>query len=91
MANEISLLVKELEDKGLRGVKDLNSHNSQDNMSKKSKILPIDNKEEIKEKIQEKQQEVDKEKVEKKLESMDNAPEEFPEFEIGFDPFQEQR
>jgi pyruvate,water dikinase len=88
MARDISLFVQELESKGFK-----NKQDNQNNMAK-SKILPVDNLEEVKEKVDEKKQELDKKKVDNKLEEMDSESkveqEEFPEFEIGFDPFQQQ-
>jgi pyruvate,water dikinase len=88
-AHDISLLIENLE-------KNINPNSSQNNMAKKenkAKILPIDDKKEIEKKVQEKKQEVDKSKVDKKLDSMqeNQTTEEFPEFEISFDPFQEQK
>jgi len=93
MAHDISAFVAELE----KNFKNYGNNSNQNNMEKKSKILPIDDTSGIREKIKEKKQEIEKEKMEKKLESMDSeakeetsASEEYPEFEIGFDPFQSQ-
>ena len=58
----------------------------------KSKILPIDDTQEVEVKIEEKKKEVAKDKAEVKKQEEKDKPtsEEFPEFEIGFDPFQQQ-
>jgi pyruvate,water dikinase len=88
MCYDISVFVAELENKGFK-----NNLKDDLNMAKKSKILPVDELEEVKEDIKEKKKEVDMEKLEKKLESMDSEPvvEEYPVFEVGFDVFEEQK
>jgi pyruvate,water dikinase len=87
MAAEISQYVKELEESRAIG-KNKNSENHDSNMAKKAKILPIDDLSEVKKKEEEKVQEVEEEKKEKQEEK---KAEEYPEFEIGFDPFAEQK
>jgi ABC-type Zn2+ transport system substrate-binding protein/surface adhesin len=57
----------------------------------KAKILPIDDMKEVKKLEEKKVAEVKEENKEKLEEEKKNAPEEFPEFEIGFDPFAEQK
>ncbi|MBM3246995.1 phosphoenolpyruvate synthase [Candidatus Pacearchaeota archaeon] len=102
VARDISLFVQELESNRIIE-KDLNSNNSNKNMAK-SKILPIDDTREIEKDIDEKKGQVLKEKVKKENKNKDTTEivketpkdkeekksEEFPEFEIGFDPFQQQ-
>jgi pyruvate,water dikinase len=85
MAHDISLLVQQLEN-----TKNLNSNNNQNNMAK-AKILPIDDLKEIEKLEEQKVKQVKEENKEKLEEEKKNAPEEFPEFEIGFDPFAEQK
>ena len=100
MAHEISLFVQDLEN-----TKNKNPNSNDNNMAKKSKILPIDETTHLEEKENEKVEELKEEKnkdKEKKKESLEitredlrgtpeqNKQEEFPEFEIGFDPFKQQ-
>jgi len=94
MAREISLFVAELE-------KNLNSDSSHQSMTNKSKILPIDDTKEIQEDIKESKEEILQDKIKKENQNKDTleitketpkeqADKEFPEFELGFDPFQQQ-
>jgi len=90
MASEISKFVAELENH-----KDFKLNKQGDDMAKtnKAKILPIDDESEIEKKIFDKKKEVEHKKHEelKKIqEENKTTTEEFPEFEIGFDPFQQQ-
>ncbi len=106
MAHEISAYVLELE----KNQKLKNHGNDNNDMAKKSKILPIDDLKGIEEKEREKKEEVEKEKEKrkKKEESQsktevireepvkdgkkeESNAEEYPVFEIGFDPFKEQK
>ncbi|MDP1729188.1 MAG: putative PEP-binding protein, partial [archaeon] len=100
MAKEISEYVLELE----KNQKNKNPNNGNNDMAKKAKILPINDLSEIKEKEDEKVEEVENKKyyheshhsktqviVEEKSEEAKKVEEEFPEFEIGFDPFLEQK
>ena len=90
MAHDISVLVA-----GLEGTNLKNSTNYDNNMEKKSKILPIDEVSELKQKGEDKMNEVKQENKKKfeeeKKETTETKQEEFPEFEIGFDPFKEQK
>jgi pyruvate,water dikinase len=98
VAEEVSQLVKQLEDERMQRNK--NPVNQNSNMAK-SKILPIDDFSEIKKKEDEKVKKIEEEKrkrleEEKKEETTEEKveekkSEEFPEFEIGFDPFAEQK
>jgi len=99
MASEISKFVQELENNpNHKGFKSQSSGDSMTNKAKeskenkKAKILPIDDTSEIAKDIEEKKQEVEKEKKEVKKQEEKSKPtsEEFPEFELGFDPFQQQ-
>ena len=99
MAHEISVFVKELEE-NLKKSKNYGNTN----MSKKAKILPIDNMKHLEKKGEEAKEEILKKKIEKENENRDTIEvttedlrnkdekksEEFPDFEIGFDPFQDQ-
>jgi signal transduction protein with GAF and PtsI domain len=94
MASEISAFVKELEDS--RNTKNKNPGNSENNMGK-TKILPVDDLSEIEKKEENKVQQVEAEKKkkaeqEKKEEATSETAkaEEYPAFEIGFDPFAQQ-
>jgi pyruvate,water dikinase len=95
-ANEISVFVAELEkNKNAKNLNpNLNNQNNKDNMeqNKKSKILPIGDTKEIEKKIEEKKQEVEKKKLDKAIDNSEvkSEQEEFPEFELGFDPFSDQ-
>ncbi len=99
VASEISEFVAELEktlnEKGFKHSKQ-EENMAKENPNKKSKILPIDEVSEVKEKIEQKVEQVQKKKEEQKKQEEKNQPtstpvsEEFPEFEIGFDPFQQQ-
>jgi pyruvate,water dikinase len=93
VAGEISQFVAELEKSiNEKGFKSSKQGNDMAKANNKSKILPIDDTQEVEEKIVEKKKEVEKGK--KKEEAQEAKPtstsEEFPEFEIGFDPFQQQ-
>jgi pyruvate,water dikinase len=85
MAYEISQFVKELES----GEKSINSFGDKHSMAK-AKILPVDELVEVKEKIEEKKKEVGKNNLDRIIDNKENQPQEYPEFEIGFDPFQQQ-
>jgi pyruvate,water dikinase len=96
MASEISQYVKQLED--ARNTTNKNPNNQGNNMDNKSKILPIDDLTEVEEKEEEKIEEVEKNKTKKKeqeekeeVTSEEKKSEEYPEFEMGFDPFAEQK
>ena len=102
MAKEISEYVLELE--GKKGIieKNKNPEIKQDNMAKKSKILPIDDMSEIDKRASEKKEQLLKDKIKKDNQdkstieittervSEEEKSKEFPEFEMGFDPFQDQ-
>ncbi len=99
MANEISQLVQKLEQERQNGKNQniKNSNNNQNN-NKMAKILPIDDTSEIKEVSEKESEQAEKEKKKKEekkeagesTEIKKESSEEFPEFEIGFDPFQSQ-
>jgi pyruvate,water dikinase len=111
MAQEISLLVQELEGVAKKE-KDKNPENHPNNMGKKATILPIDEtshigekgekkfekkmKENKKKEIKEDKQEVESTTVVredlrgKEVKEEEKDSKEFPEFEIGFDPFADQ-
>ena len=104
MAHEISLYVQELEN-----AKNKNPNHSDNDMAKKSKMIPIDDTAHLAEKEEKKiksvEQQKEKKKVEKEIsvdeviredlrgtpeQTKQDGSEEYPEFEIGFDPFKQQ-
>jgi len=97
IANEISQFVLDLESGKIK-----NSNDNDNNMAKKAKILPIDELSEVKEKGEERNHEVMKENKKKEKKNADDVEvtkepikeeskaEEYPVFEMGIDPFQQQ-
>jgi len=99
MAHDISVLVSELE----ASERNKNQSDNNENM-KKSKILPVDDVKHLEEKGNQKQEKVLKEKIKKENQDKstteitnedlrgktEEKSEEFPDIEIGFDPFKDQ-